>query len=418
MKTPDSFRLNNADTDWDALRPFARGGDLHIIEAMLEHKGNAERAAKSLGRSLNSVLVCASKMKRRAVMSGFLPQLGMNKPLPDPLVLKGVSVMVDENGNPKGTTWVKANIHQEAYNEAVRGAIAEFISDQPRVVAPPPPRDYSTDVVPWIQIGDAHIGMLAHAAEVGEDFDIKIGERELCGAIAQLIDEMPACEVAVINDLGDGTHYENFRAMTEASGNVLDFDTRFPKMVESYARIMRFIVDKTLTKAKRVDVIINQGNHSQTNDIWLGILLRAVYDNDRVNVLDNRDVFIGYRMGNTLVMVHHGHKCKFDNLSKVLTRDFKQDFGETDYHYVDMGHVHHKHVALDVDGIQVESWNTLAPHDRWAHDAGYRASKSISVVLRSRTYGEIGRRTLSLREVRDRLYGKGNHPSGKRAFQG
>jgi hypothetical protein len=108
-------------------------------------------------------------------------------------------------------------------------------------------------------------------------------------------------------------------------------------------------------------------------------------------------------MGSTLVMVHHGDKCKADQLAKVMVRDFRKDYGETEYHYIDRGHVHHKHVTQDVDGIVVESWSNLATNDRWAHDAGYRSNKSISVVLRSRTYGEIGRRTLSLLEIRDRL---------------
>jgi hypothetical protein len=49
---------------------------------------------------------------------------------------------------------------------------------------------------------------------------------------------------------GDFTHYENFTATTEASGHALDYDSRFPKMIKAYARIMRFIIDKALTKAQ------------------------------------------------------------------------------------------------------------------------------------------------------------------------
>jgi hypothetical protein len=258
--------------------------------------------------------------------------------------------------------------------------------------------------------------MLAHAAETGENFDVKIGEREVCGAIGMLIDEMPACERCVINDLGGFTHYENFAATTEASGHALDFDSRFPKMIKAYARIMRFIVDKALTKAQHVDGIVNQGNHSRTNDIWMAVLLRAAYeDTGRVHVLDNDSVFIGYRMGNTLVMTHHSDKCKPARLPDVMTADFRKDFGETEFHYIDIGHVHHSSVSQDINGIVVESWNHLAASDKWAHEAGYRSSKSITVVLRSKTYGEIGRRLLPIAEVRDRLYGTARAAPAKRA---
>lgn len=251
---------------------------------------------------------------------------------------------------------------------------------------------------------DAHLGLLAHAAEVGESFDLKIAEFELCGAIGILIDELPAVERLVINDLGDFTHYENFSATTEASGHALDHDTRFPKMIKVYVRVMRFIIEKALEKAKFVDVIVNQGNHSRTNDIWMAELLRAAYGHTgRVNVLNNDNVFIAYRMGNTLVMTHHSDKCRPARLANVMTTDFRKDYGETEFHYIDIGHVHHGMVMKEHPGIVIESFNHLAVTDKWAHDAGYRNRKSITVIMRSRTYGELGRRLLPVEEVRHRL---------------
>jgi hypothetical protein len=107
-------------------------------------------------------------------------------------------------------------------------------------------------------------------------------------------------------------------------------------------------------------------------------------------------------------MVHHSDKCAPARLRTVMTTDFRKDFGETEFHYIDIGHVHHSAVSKDESGIIVESWNHLAASDKWAHEAGYRSSKSISVVLRSRTYGEIGRRVLPICEIRDRLYGLGH----------
>jgi hypothetical protein len=398
------------------LKQFATETQAKYVDAVLEH-GSASKAAEVLGVGHSSIVRSLKSLKIRAANRGYAPENHWTRPVPEGSLAGGVSTYFNKDGIPT-QQWVKSRLDMEAYNRAVKEAIIEFIADQPQLPAPAGPRDYSTDVIPWIQIGDAHIGMLAHAAEVGENFDVKIGERELCGAIAMLIDEMPACERCVVNDLGDFTHYENFTATTEASGHALDYDSRFPKMIKSYARIMRFIVDKALTKARTVDVIINQGNHSRTNDIWMAIMLRAIYgDTGRVNVLDNDSVFIGYRMGKTLVMVHHSDKCKPARLPAVMTADFAKDFGETEFRYIDIGHVHHSSVSQDINGIVVESWNHLAASDKWAHEAGYRSSKSITVVLRSRTYGEIGRRHLPIAEVRDRLYGVGHStPIKKPAF--
>jgi hypothetical protein len=175
-------------------------------------------------------------------------------------------------------------------------------------------------------------------------------------------------------------------------------------MIDVYARVMRTIIDMALVKAKNVDIIINQGNHSRTNDIWMATLLREVYkDSGRVNVLNNHSPFIGYRMGNTFVMTHHSDKAKPNRLAQVMTTDFRKDYGETEFHYVDIGHIHHHMRSAEHPGVIIESWNILAPADKWAHDNGYRSRQSISVVNRSRKYGDVGRRHLPIQQIRDRI---------------
>lgn len=389
------------------LKTWGTERQCEFIDAVNKH-GGYRAAARALNLDYSTVHHTLIRLEKKASIRGYSPTHDMTHPVPETHVAKGISTMYGKEGEVR-MQWVKSDLRQEAYNRMLRETAETFAEDVHPITPSVGPVDYSTDVIPWIQIGDAHLGMLAHAAEVGENFDVKIAEREICGAIGLLIDEMPACERCVINDLGDFTHYENFSATTEASGHALDFDSRFPKMVKAYARIMRFIVDKTLTKAKHVDIIINQGNHSRTNDIWMATLLRVAYEGcGRVHVLDNDSVFIGYRMGKTLVMTHHSDKCKPARLPGVMCSDFREDFGATEFHYIDIGHIHHHSVSVDFGGIVVESWNHLAASDKYSHEAGYRSSKSISVVLRSKTYGEIGRRTLSIAEIRDRIYGIGH----------
>jgi hypothetical protein len=397
------------------LKNYATERQAEFVDAVIKH-GGVRKAARALGVDHSTLTHALTLVKKKASIQGYSPAHDMVHAVPDTHVAKGVSTYYNKDGKPTAQ-WVKSDLRLQAYNDMVKAAITAFVEDLPKLATPEPlAHDFSSDVIPWIQIGDAHIGMLAHAAEAGENFDLKIGERELVAAIGQLIDECPSCERMVLNDLGDFTHYENFTATTEASGHALDYDSRFPKMIKAYARIMRQLVEKCLTKCQTLDVIINQGNHSRTNDIWMAVMLRVLYEgNPRVNVLDNDSVFIGYRMGKTLVMVHHSDKCRPDRLPGVMTSDFKKDFGETDFHYIDIGHVHHSSVSKDINGIVVESWNHLAASDKWAHEAGYRSSKSITVVLRSKTYGEIGRRHLPIAEVRDRLYGFGHKTALKKA---
>jgi hypothetical protein len=385
-----------------SLIQFATVRQLEYLEAVEKH-GSARKAGEALGVNHSSVTLSLRRLKRLAQTQGYSPEHGWTHPVPPTHVAKGVSTYYKATPT-EPAAWVKADLRQEAYNELIQGAIADFVAGVGPIEVAPAPLDFQSDIIPWIQIGDAHIGMLAHAAETGENFDLKIAETELCAAIAQLIDEMPNCERIVINDLGDATHYDNLTATTAASGHPLDADGRHPKMLRVYSKIMRFIVDRVLTKARFVDVLINQGNHSRINDFWMRELLTVAYGHTgRVTALDNDSVFIPYRMGNTLVMVHHSDKCPPARLVGVMTTDFRKDYGETQFHYIDTGHVHHHFVSKEHPGVVIESWNHLPSNDKWAHEAGYRSRKSISVVLRSRRYGDLGRRVLPIEEVRDRI---------------
>jgi len=388
--------------DFKELRTWATVRQLEYIEAIEKH-GSIRSAARELGVAKNAIDGSMLLLRKKAARMGHSPAHDMTRTVPDGYVVKGVSTFYDNDGRAAGQ-WVKSAQDTERQAELVREMVAAFVAEVPPMAVQPWPLDWQSDVIPWIQIGDGHLGLLAHASEIGESFDLKIAEAELCGAIGILIDELPNCERLVINDLGDMTHYENFAATTEASGHALDFDSRFPKMIKVYSRVMRYIVEKALTKARHVDVIVNQGNHSRTNDIWMAELLRVAYGHtDRVHVLNNDSVFIAYRMGNTLVMTHHSDKCKPQQLAHVMTNDFRKDYGETEFHYVDVGHVHHGMVLKEHPGIFVESFNHLASLDRWAHDSGYRNRKSITIVLRSRRFGEVGRRVLPIQEIRSRL---------------
>jgi hypothetical protein len=393
MKHLNEYKQYCSESQWVKLKAFA-------------DTGSYAEGARATGCDRSNFHKAVKAVLFKAAQHGFSPEHDLVNPVPESHLLKGASTLYKE-GKPV-LQWVKSQLNIIECKEQAKSAIKAFYEDLPVVKVPKAPKlKYDQDVIPWIQIGDAHFGMLAHEWETGENFDLKIAERELCTAIKMLIDECKPCERVVINDLGDFTHYENFEGVTQASGHALDFDGRFPKMVTVYSRTMRFIVDECLKKFKYVDVIINQGNHSRTNDIWMVELLRCAYQTDRVNVMDNSSIFIPYRMGNTFVMTHHSDKCRPNKLANVMATDFSNEWGEAEYRYIDIGHIHHNMVLKEHPGVVIESFNILAPMDKYAHDGGWRSRSSITMVFRSKKYGEIGRRKLPVEQVRDSLEFKG-----------
>lgn len=364
------------------------------VEALRQY-GTKAAAADAMGIPRNTF---DSRLKIAAAR-GLAPYAGINHPVAEGFNLKAYSHLTKTiSGEP---IWLKTRAAENDYWAGIKAAV-EGIKPVDTSILPMPELPQS-DIVPWLQIGDAHIGMLASEEETGANFDISIAKREICAAAAALIDAAPECDRMVLNDLGDGTHYETFHGETMAHRHALDYDTRYWKMIDAYVEICQFIVERALTKAKVVDCLYNQGNHSESNDSWIGVTMRALYrGSDRVNVMRINGPFAAYRMGKTMVLVHHGHKAKPEACAKVMASDYAIDWGETDFRYIDGGHVHHSQ-RKELPGCIFESWNNLAPRDKYAHDAGYRSKQMMSLVLRSRTYGEVGRRTMPIEQVRDTI---------------
>lgn len=371
---------------------------IKYLEAVKEH-GSQRAAARALGVRPNAVWEALDTYKKAAARRGQAPG-HFNDGVAPGFVMGKVTIQRGPGGVER--VWERQSPDAEAQASLIREGVAAFM-ETPIVVPAFACPDPSHDVVPWIQIGDAHIGMLAHEAEAGADFNVQIAEREMCAAFRLLIDQIEPCERIVVNDLGDRDHIENTEKLTARSRVPLDAE-RPRLMIRTSSKVMRFVIDLALTKARNVDVIINQGNHSRFGDLYMNELLTVAYaESGRVNVIDNESVFIGYRMGKTLVMTHHSDRCPVERLAGVMMSDFKQDFAETDFHYIDIGHIHHKTAVKERDGIVIESWNTLARGDKWHKESGYRARQSMSLVFRSRTYGDIGRRTVPIQMVYDAI---------------
>jgi hypothetical protein len=389
--------LSFVPTEEDKYPEWVTTTQVRYLNAMKEH-GSTRKAAAALGVASNAVWESIDRYKREAARRGNAPG-HFNDGVAPGYRMGKVTIQRGPGGVER--VWERQSPDAEA-QDLIREGVAAFM-ETPIVVPAFSCPDPSYDVVPWIQIGDAHIGMLAHEAEAGADFNVDIAEREMCAAFRLLLDQIEPCERIVVNDLGDRDHIENTEKLTARSR--VPLDAQRPRlMIRTSSKVMRFVIDIALTKARNVDVIINQGNHSRFGDLYMNELLTVAYaESGRVNVIDNESVFIGYRMGKTLVMTHHSDRCPIERLAGVMMSDFKQDFAETTFHYIDIGHIHHKTVAKERDGIVIESWNTLARGDKWHKESGYRARQSMSLVFRSRTYGDIGRRTVPIQMVYDAI---------------
>ena len=266
----------------------------------------------------------------------------------------------------------------------------------------PPPRDFTADQCAEIPIGDHHYGMLAWDKEAGEDYDLNIADRLLKGAINHLIAQAPRCKLCVIEGLGDFEHYDSFKPITPTSANILDSDTRYPKMATVALDAWIIMIMVALQHFKEVLIIIVAGNHDPVGQTWLRISLAAIFrDNPRVKVESSPSDFQYWEFGKCLIGCYHGHVVKMQDLPQIMAQDRPQAWGRTEYRYWRTGHIHHKRTQRiwtpaggDYGKTMVESFRVLPPTDAWAHNRGYRALRDMQMILLHQEFGELNRYTV------------------------
>ena len=359
--------------------------------------GSVTKVAAVLGINQSNVSSTLRMLKLRAANAGIAPEADMSHPSAQGFNVKGVSTLYDEDGQVK-VQWVKTQ-NQGFSPEEIADAFNESLAD---FTACPvtAPKELEEDILAVYPMGDPHIGMLAHHNETGDDFDLKIATRDLQRATKALVDRSPPAENALILNLGDFFHSDTPQNRTTRSGNVLDVDGRWHKVLNVGIDLMCEIVISALEKHKKVIVKCICGNHDDMTSIVLATTLSKFFRNEERVVVDTSpNKFWYYQFGKVLIGSTHGDTAKPERLPQIMAADEPKKWGETEYRYFYTGHIHNRQ-AMEFPGVVWESFRTLAGKDAWSAGAGYRSGRDMSCIIHHKEYGEIGRNTASLKLVR------------------
>ena len=310
-------------------------------------------------------------------------------------VVAGRSVLYDAEGKVK-LQWVKSK--QETSDAVIKELIQTLCERIPsREPIPAPNSPHATeDLLACYPMGDPHFGMYSWEEETGNDFDLKIAERDLLAAVSRLVDTAPPCREALIVNLGDFFHADNTLGETMRSKHKLDTDSRWFKVLQVGLDAMITCVEMALKKHERVTVICAIGNHDDHSAMMLmHMLFRLFRDEPRVTILDAPTIKHYFRFGEVLIGVHHGHSIKMERLPFQMANDRAEDWGETRHRYWLTGHIHHD-ARKEYDGVIVESFRTLAGRDAWAASQGYKSGRDMKCILFHRRFGEVERHTVSV----------------------
>lgn len=356
--------------------------------------------AKEFGLSKQAVLQLVQRVEKQASRRLYDPDKGLNHPVPENFT---GDFTIQRNGDGQiERSWMKGKLDKEQeeiqYREFIEGLTNEITPAKKTKL----PKNFNTNLASAIIFGDAHLGMLAHAIDtLDEDYDLDKGVEDLKKAIDYCVDCAVASEEGWFINVGDFTHANDATNQTQ-SGHVLDVSARHNQVMRAAGSVIRYCIDKMLTKFKTVRVINARGNHDRDSAFALNMFVEAVYDKEpRVQVLDNASKFNFIEFGKCLIGVNHGDKINIQRLAGVMTRKQSEAWGRTTYRRWWLGHIHHKTVQEHETGVVMESFNTLAPTDSWHSESGYGASRSVTMITLHKEYGEVNRMSPSIQMVRD-----------------
>lgn len=376
---------------------MSRYTDDEILAAVTEH-GSNRKAAKALEIDARWI---DRRMKRMA-LRGHSPDHDMTHTVPDGFTVKGVSTLYREDGTV-AQQWVKSTADQERQTAMMQEVIA-LLQEDVRGLAKPIAKSVKATLdrsLSAYMIGDAHFGLYAWKEEAGEDFDTSIASEDLRAAIDLLVEGAPASKTGFLVDVGDFLHADNRSNMTPASGNLLDVDSRFQRVIRIAVEALRYCIGRMLRKHDLVKVFIVPGNHNPDSAGWMALVLAAYYENEkRVVVETSPSKFFYEQFGKNLIGLTHGDKVKMADLPSIMAADQPEAWGSTKYRYWWTGHIHHTK-RQEYRGCIAEAFNTLAASDAWHHASGYRSARQMTRIDLDSEYGEYNRGTASLQRVRD-----------------
>ena len=180
---------------------------------------------------------------------------------------------------------------------------------------------------------------------------------------------------------GDMMHSDNRSNKTEASGHVLDVDTRYHRVVDYLVCACVEAVQIASKIAEEVEIVVLEGNHSWHSEVWLSRVLEAYYINvPHVHVMRSPSPRKAMVWGNNFLSWAHGDRIAAQKWPMIIAAEFAKEWGATKYRHHKCGHIHHKKVIAPVtvdeqSGLVVEYLEALCPSDAWHSGAGFIGSQ-------------------------------------------
>ena len=238
-----------------------------------------------------------------------VPEGDVTEAVPKGFAIKGVSTLRDAHGRTI-IEWTKTREEPSVIDiaETLKTAFADY-----EPAAKPVRAQYMhyVDGLALYPLPDLHIGSFSWGKETGDDWDLKISETKIGGAMSALAGMTPSTKLGIVLGGGDAMHADNNSNLTTRSYHALQVDGRYQKVLGVACRLFAKQTDLALLNHELVIVRVLRGNHDENSATAISYFLSAWYRNEpRVRVDLDPSLFWWYRFGKTFLDATHGHEAK------------------------------------------------------------------------------------------------------------
>lgn len=316
--------------------------------------------------------------------------------MPPSMTLDRGTFQVDASGKIE-RQWLKAKTgpgSREELIEAIRTAAGDLVQNPITVdLAPAPEAD--DDLLNLHPLPDLHLGLYAWGRQTGMSWDLKTALAVYQKTMQTLIARSPSAGTGIILGGGDLLHADDETKRTRKSGNVLDVDTRYPKVLSEACKLMVYQVELAKAKYPHVIARILPGNHDEDSAVAVTWFLEAWFRNDeRVTVDTDPSEFWFHQFGEVMLGAVHGHNAKIKDMPGIMAARRKEMWGTSTFRYAHGFHVHHASGGRDeAGGVRYETHQSPAAQDGYHDSHGYISGRSLATISYHRERGEVGRST-------------------------
>lgn len=318
-----------------------------------------------------------------------------NYQIPEGMNVKHVSLLseIGEDGEKRSRLiWEKAGkgeLSPEQIAANVRAAFEGFTPKAPNIWRL---KEHDEDVLTVYPLADWHLGMFAWGKETdGPDWDLKIAERVLTDTFQELVDRAPKSRKAVVLGLGDLMHADSHKNQTPGSGNIMDVDTRYQKVLPKLCDIVIQNIEFVRHKHAEIEAEFKAGNHDPASTVAIRTGLDLYYRNDKhmtVNTSPSPFWWAGH--GVNMLCGTHGDGAKIKDIPGVMASYKPKMWGASTSRHAFTGHIHHERCFEDA-GVRVWALRAPIPSDAWHSFEGYLSGRSMFGFHFHRTKGAVGR---------------------------